>query len=54
MVAITYVEHDGTEHAVDVDEQMSLMEGATLNMVPGELLLMLFKVNIPLGLSYSE
>ena len=35
MVAITYVEHDGTEHAVDVDEQMSLMEGATLNMVPG-------------------
>ncbi|WP_372864899.1 2Fe-2S iron-sulfur cluster-binding protein [Spongiibacter sp.] len=35
MVAITYVEHDGTEHVVEVDEQMSLMEGATLNMVPG-------------------
>lgn len=35
MVAITYVEHDGTEHCVDVDEEMSLMEGATLNMVPG-------------------
>ncbi|MBI57024.1 MULTISPECIES: 2Fe-2S iron-sulfur cluster-binding protein [Spongiibacter] len=35
MVGIVYVEHDGTEHPVDVDEQMSLMEGATLNMVPG-------------------
>ena len=35
MVAITYVEHDGTEHQVDVGEEMSLMEGATLNMVPG-------------------
>jgi ferredoxin, 2Fe-2S len=35
MVAIIYVEHDGTEHPVDVDEEMSLMEGATLNMVPG-------------------
>ena len=35
MVAITYVEHDGTAHTVDVDEGMNLMEGATLNMVPG-------------------
>ncbi len=35
MPSITYVEHDGTEHTVDVDEEMSLMEGATLNMVPG-------------------
>lgn len=35
MVAVTYVEADGTEHAVDVDENMNLMEGATLNMVPG-------------------
>ncbi|WP_020649913.1 2Fe-2S iron-sulfur cluster-binding protein [Solimonas variicoloris] len=35
MVAITYIEHDGTRHTVDVDPQMNLMEGATLNMVPG-------------------
>lgn len=35
MVAITYVEHDGTRHTVDVDPDMSLMEGATLNLVPG-------------------
>lgn len=35
MTAITYVEHDGTEHTVEVDEGMNLMEGATLNMVPG-------------------
>ncbi len=35
MPNITYVEHDGTEHTVDVEEEMSLMEGATLNMVPG-------------------
>ncbi|MDR3416849.1 MAG: 2Fe-2S iron-sulfur cluster-binding protein [Nevskia sp.] len=35
MVAITYIEHDGTRHRVDVDADMTLMEGATLNMVPG-------------------
>lgn len=35
MATITYVEHDGTEHVVDVEDEMSLMEGATLNMVPG-------------------
>ena len=35
MVRIVYVEHDGTEHPVDVDEDMTLMEGATLNLVPG-------------------
>jgi ferredoxin, 2Fe-2S len=35
MVAITYVEHDGTRHTVDVEPDMSLMEGATLNLVPG-------------------
>lgn len=35
MVTVTYVEADGTEHVVDVDENMNLMEGATLNMVPG-------------------
>lgn len=35
MVAITYVEHDGTAHTVDVDDGMNLMDGATLNLVPG-------------------
>lgn len=35
MVTVTYVEADGIEHVVDVDENMNLMEGATLNMVPG-------------------
>lgn len=35
MPNIIYVEHDGTEHPVDVEAGMSLMEGATLNMVPG-------------------
>ena len=35
MVAVTYVEHDGTRHVLELEEGMSLMEGATLNMVPG-------------------
>lgn len=35
MPTIIYVEHDGSEHLVDVDEEMTLMEGATLNMIPG-------------------
>jgi len=35
MVAITYVEHGGTRHTVDVEPGSSLMIGATLNMVPG-------------------
>lgn len=35
MPNITYVEHDGTEHLIEVDEDMNLMEGAVLNMVPG-------------------
>jgi ferredoxin, 2Fe-2S len=35
MVAITYVEHNGARHEIDVEEDMNLMEGATLNMVPG-------------------
>lgn len=35
MTNILYVEHDGTEHRVDVEDDMNLMEGATLNMVPG-------------------
>lgn len=35
MVKIVYIEHDGTEHQVDVDEGLSVMEGAVNNMVPG-------------------
>lgn len=35
MVAVTYIEHDGTRHVLDLEEGTSLMEGATLNMVPG-------------------
>ena len=35
MAAITYIEHDGTEHIVELDDDMNLMEGATLNMIPG-------------------
>jgi 2Fe-2S ferredoxin len=35
MVAITYIEHNGTRHRVEVDAGMNLMESATLNMVPG-------------------
>lgn len=35
MPSITYIESNGTRHTVDVDEDMNLMEGATLNMVPG-------------------
>jgi ferredoxin, 2Fe-2S len=35
MPKITYVEHGGKEHAVDVASGMSVMEGAVRNMVPG-------------------
>lgn len=35
MANITYVEHDGTEHKVDVAVGVSLMEGAVSNLVPG-------------------
>jgi 2Fe-2S ferredoxin len=35
MAKITYIEHDGTEHIVDVRPGMSLMEGALWNNVPG-------------------
>lgn len=35
MVSITFIEHDGTRHPVDVDKGLSLMEAATTNMVPG-------------------
>jgi len=32
---ITYVEHDGTEHIVDVSNGMTVMEGARDNGIPG-------------------
>ena len=35
MPSITYIEHDGASHAVDVEDGMSLMEGAVTNGVPG-------------------
>lgn len=35
MAKITYIEHDGTRHAVDVDTGLTVMEGAIRNMVPG-------------------
>lgn len=35
MAKITYIEHNGTEHEVDVPDGYSLMEGATKNGVPG-------------------
>lgn len=34
MTTITYIEQDGTAHKVDVENDMTLMEGAQLNMVP--------------------
>jgi 2Fe-2S ferredoxin len=35
MAKITYVEHNGTEHTVDVPSGSTLMEGAVGNAVPG-------------------
>lgn len=35
MVKITYIEHDGSEHIVDVEVGLSLMEGAVNNAIPG-------------------
>lgn len=35
MPKITYIEHDGTEHTVEVKKGMSVMEGAIRNNVPG-------------------
>lgn len=35
MPKIKYIEHDGTEHEVDVPSGLSVMEGAIRNMVPG-------------------
>ena len=35
MPKITYVEHSGKEHTVDVPEGQSVMEGAIKNAIPG-------------------
>ncbi|SES71477.1 2Fe-2S iron-sulfur cluster-binding protein [Oceanicella actignis] len=35
MVKITYVEHNGTEHVVDVPVGLTVMEGARDNGIPG-------------------
>ena len=35
MPKITYIEHDGTEHAIEVKTGLSVMEGAVKNNVPG-------------------
>ena len=35
MIRLHYIEHGGTRHTVEVEPGMTLMEGATLNMVPG-------------------
>ncbi len=35
MPKITYIEHSGAEHAIDVPSGLSVMEGAVKNSVPG-------------------
>jgi 2Fe-2S ferredoxin len=35
MTKVTYIEHGGTEHAVDVPDGLSVMEGAVRYTVPG-------------------
>ena len=35
MAKIKYIEHDGTEHDVDVKTGLSVMEGAVKNNIPG-------------------
>ncbi|MEM7599392.1 MAG: 2Fe-2S iron-sulfur cluster-binding protein [Pseudomonadota bacterium] len=35
MARITYIEHDGTEHTVDVKDGLTVMEGARNNNIPG-------------------
>lgn len=35
MAKITYVEHNGTEHVIDVKTGLSVMEGAVKNNIPG-------------------
>ena len=35
MAKITYIEHNGTRHEIDVPNGMTVMEGAVKNMIPG-------------------
>ena len=35
MAKITYIEHNGTEHVVDVPNGLTVMEGARDNAIPG-------------------
>ena len=35
MAKITYIEHNGTEHVVDVADGLTVMEGARDNDIPG-------------------
>jgi 2Fe-2S ferredoxin len=35
MAKITYVEHNGAEHVIDVKAGLSVMEGAVKNNIPG-------------------
>ncbi len=35
MAKVTYVEHNGAEHVIDVKNGLSVMEGAVKNNVPG-------------------
>ena len=35
MAKITYIEHNGTEHVVDVANRLTVMEGARDNGIPG-------------------
>ena len=35
MAKITYIEHNGTEHSVEVKNGMTVMEGARDNGIPG-------------------
>ena len=35
MAKITYIEFNGTEHTVDVDKGLTVMEGARDNDIPG-------------------
>tara|TARA_R110002110_G_scaffold3104_15_gene15961 strand:+ start:6545 stop:6970 length:426 start_codon:yes stop_codon:yes gene_type:complete len=35
MAKIHYIEHNGTEHTIDVESGMTVMEGAIKNSIPG-------------------
>ena len=35
MTKITYIEHNGTEHIIDVQNGLTVMEGAIQNDIPG-------------------